>query len=55
MNISVVWYWHLSYAASGEITNYYLQFTLNKLSIEIKLFMILFKLAQSVNFLLTLI
>ena len=33
----------------------YLQFTMNKLSIEIELFIILFKLAQLVKFLLALI
>ena len=39
------------YVASGD----YLQFTMNKLSIETKLFIKLFKLAQCVKFVLALI
>ena len=38
-----------------QVVNYYTQFTMNKLSIETKLFIILFKLAQLVKFVLALI
>ena len=38
-----------------QVKNYYLQFTMNKLSIETKLFIILFTISQIVKFLLAVI